>query len=395
MIALLGVVLVAGGCRRHAAKPTAVPSAPVEVATAARSDVPVYREYPGTLESIRTVELNARVEGWLLRQHVPDGAMVSPGQTIYELDPAPFVVALDQAQADLAVAEAQYANAKQKYERNRPLVEVDAVSAEEFETLEAQYLGARATVEARTAAVEQAALNLSYCVIPSPARGQLSRSRVFEGTLVTPGVNATLNNVRQLDPLWVEFQPVSDDVPALRALMSSGEAVTEIALPASSSQRWSTKGKVVFIDNSVGSRSSTILSRLEFPNPDLAVLPGTYVTVRLRTATLSNVVTIPESAIAYQSAQATVWIVDAQEQANLVSIETGPRGGAGIVVTKGLSGGERVVTSGQLRLRQGEPVRVVTPPSPSAGGAPAQAAPAAPASAPARSSRRTTSGASR
>lgn len=380
-IALL-LSLFAGGCHRSKPEPPTPPPPPVEVAIAERGEIPIHRDYPGTLVSVRTVELSARVEGWLLRQEIPDGAMVKPGDVVYRIDPAPFVVALDQATADLAVAEAQYANAMQKYERNKPLVKVDAVSAETFESLEAQYLAAKASVEARKAAVEQAALNLSYCTIPSSAAGQLSKSLVFEGTLVTPGVNATLNNVRQLDPLWAEFQPISDDIPALHALMKEGSASTPISLPPSATVPWTTNGKVVFIDNAVGSRSATITARLEFANPKFEVLPGTYVNVRLRTGTLENAVSVPEQAIVYQSAQPTIWVVDADDKVRLVTLETGPRGGAGIVVMQGLQGGERVVRSGQQRLKAGEHVRVVTAPAAAPAAAPATR-PGAPAAAPA------------
>lgn len=381
------------GCRRHEEAPKPPPPPPVEVVAAQTADVAVFRDYPGTLVSIRTVELNARVEGWLLRQEIPDGATVKPGDVVYRIDPAPFIVSLDQAKADLAVAEAQYANAKQKYERNKPLVEVDAVSAEEFDTLEAQYLAADASVKARAAAVEQAALNLSYCTIPSPASGQLSKSKVYEGTLVTPGVNATLNNIRQLDPLWAQFQPISDDIPALRELMKSGEAVTAISMPASSTSTWSTKGKVVFIDNEVGARTSTIVARLEFPNPDLAVVPGTYVNVRFQTETLKDAVTIPEEAIGYQSAQALVWVVRENGTADNVTIETGPRGGLGIVVTKGLKAGDRVVVKGQLKLKPNEPVHVLpSAPASAAGAAPPSKVGATPGTASAPSAKPSSDG---
>jgi len=353
----------ASACERPKEAPKTPPPPPVEVAVAESSDVPVHRDYPATLMSVRTVELSARVEGWLLRQEIPDGSMVKPGDVVYRIDPAPFQVSLDQATADLAVAEAQYANAAQKYERNKPLVLVDALSAEEFETLEAQYLAAQAQVKARAAAVEQAALNLSYCTIASPAAGQLSKSQVYEGTLVTPGVNATLNNIRQLDPLWAQFQPVSDDIPALRALMQSGDATTAISLPSTIASDWSTKGKVIFIDNEVGSRTSTIVARLEVANPKLLLVPGTYVSVRLQVELLKGAVTVPEEAISYQSAQALVWVVKDDGTADDITIETGPRGGAGIVVTKGLKAGDRVVTKGQLKLRPNIAVKVVTPAS--------------------------------
>lgn len=358
LVAMAGTTLLPAlaSCRKEAPKEAVAPVIPVNAVAAASSDVPVYRDYPATLVSVRTVVLEARVEGWLMRQHVPDGGMVEPGTLVYEIDPAPFLVSLDQAKADLAVAEANRANAFQKYERNRPLVEVNAISKEEFDSLEADFLAASAQVLARKAAVEQAELNLSYCKVFSPVRGQLSRSQVFEGTLVGPSMNRTLNNVRQLDPIWVQFQPVSADIPAIRSLMREGGATTSVTLPGSS---WRSEGKVVFIDNEVGARTSTIVVRLEIPNADLFVVPGTYVSVRLLVDTLTNAVTIPTEAIVYQSAQAMVWVVNEDGSVKPVTIETGPAGGLGTVVTRGLAAGEKVVTRGQMKLRPDSKVRVV------------------------------------
>lgn len=378
---IAAATVVAAGtaaCDRAPKAPPPAPVIPVVAATAVTADVPVHRDYPASVVSVRTVVLEARVEGWLLRQRVPDGAMVEPGTVVYEIDPAPFIVSLDQARADLAIAVAQEADARQKYERNKPLVKVDAVSQEQFDSLEANYQAAKAQVLARKAAMEQAELNLSYCTVLSPARGQLSKSQVWEGTLVGPNMNRTLNNVRQLDPVWIQFQPVSQDIPALRELMKSGEASTSATMPGSS---WQGRGRVVFIDNEVGSRTSTIVARLEVPNPDLAIVPGAYLSVRLLVETLKGAVTIPTEAIIYQSAQAMVWVIGADDSVRAVTIETGPQSGSSTVVTKGLAAGDRVVQKGQLKMKPGQRVSIqAATPAPAATSAPAATpAPRAPA----------------
>ncbi|MBM4113551.1 MAG: efflux RND transporter periplasmic adaptor subunit, partial [Phycisphaerae bacterium] len=353
--ALLLLAAAPSSCRKKQAAPVPVPEIPVVAAAAVVADVPVHREYPASVMSMRTVVLEARVEGWLLQQKVADGSMVEPGQVIYEIDPAPFIVSLDQARANLAVAIAQEADARQKYERNKPLVEVDAVSQEEFDSLEADYRAAQAQVLSNRAQVEQAELNLSYCTVISPAKGQLSKSQVWEGTLVGPSMNRTLNNVRQLDPVWIQFQPVSQDIPALRELMKSGAASTPTSMPGSD---WSRTGKIVFIDNEVGARTSTIVARLEVPNPDLAIVPGAYVSVTLLVETLKGAITIPTDAIVYQSAQAMVWVIGADDAVKAVTIETGPQDGSNTVVKKGIAAGDRVVVKGQLKLKPGRKVVV-------------------------------------
>ena len=161
-LALAASALVAFGCEEKKPAPRTPPPPTVVVSPAGTADVPVYRDYPATAMSIQPVAIVPRVEGWLLEQNFVNGAMVAANQTLYRIDPAPFQAKLDAASAQLAVANAQLFNAKQQYERNKPLLESDAVSQEKLESLEASYLAAEAQVESAEAGIEIAKLNLSY-----------------------------------------------------------------------------------------------------------------------------------------------------------------------------------------------------------------------------------------
>ena len=373
---LAALCAVAGSACSKRSAPPERPAAPVVSVPATVSDVTISRDYPAQAVSVRTVEIDARVEGWLLRQRYADGAMVDAGQLMYELDPAPYRIALEQAQAQLAASEATLFDATQKYERNKPLVASGAISREEFDELEAKWLGAKAGVLAAAAGVDNATLNLSYCTIASPVRGQASRTRVYEGTLVKPESNGNLTDVRQLDPIWVEFSPVASDIPALRALQSSGASNVPVKDPGGT---WSSTGKVVFVNNAVDSSTSTIIARIEVANPDLAILPGQYLSVSLPQRVLKNAISVPQPAIVYQTAAAIVWTVTPEQTAKSANVEVIGFGGAGLVIGSGLSPDARVIVEGQGRLAPGAKVAEAPAPKP----APPEGQPTAPAPKPA------------
>jgi membrane fusion protein (multidrug efflux system) len=368
-IAALAAALAGAACSKHAAPPER-PATPVVSVPVTVSDVTISRDYPAQAVSVRTVEIDARVEGWLLKQKYADGAMVDAGQLMYELDPAPYRIALEGAQATLAAAEANLFDATQKYERNKPLVSTGAISREEFDQLEAQWLSAKAGVLSAAAAVDNAKLNLSYCTITSPVRGQASKTRVYEGTLVKPQSNGSLTDVKQLDPVWIEFSPVSSDIPALRALQASGAATVPVRDPSGT---WTGAGKVVFVNNAVESSTSTIVARIEVANPDLAIMPGQYLSVSLPQRVIKGALSVPQPAVVYQTAAAIVWTVTPEQTAKPTNIDVIGFGGAGLVIGSGLTADSRVIIEGQGRLAPGskvaeapkpaEPARTTTAPA--------------------------------
>ena len=188
--------------------PEAVPTrtAPaVTVAVVAQRPVPVYGQYVGQTEAVKTVEVRARVEGFLDQQTMPDGADVKAGDVLFVIDPRPFRVALDSAKAQLIRDEARLVNAHQITARYRPLYEQQAVSRQELEQAEADERAAGATVEASRAAVEQAELNLGYTTVRSPVTGRMGRAEVRVGSLVGRNEATLLATVSTLDPMYVNF----------------------------------------------------------------------------------------------------------------------------------------------------------------------------------------------
>ena len=341
-------VAAAAACGKPPEAPAGPPPSPVRTVMPTVSDVPVHRDYPGITMSVRTVDIIPRAAGWIDVQGFANGQDVAQGQLLYQIDPRPYQVAAEKAKADIAVVEAELRNAGDMVTRNRPLVEVAAISQQEFDRLVANERTARANLDARRALLDQANLDLSFTRILSPVTGQASATNIYEGTYVTP--QQVLVTVRQMDPIWVEFQPVQQDLPALRRMQAEGDASTVAALPGSD---WHRSGKVVFVDNTVNRDTATVRTRIEVPNADRAIAPGAYVNVRLEVDRLQGAVSVPELAIVYQTAAATLWTVDAEGKARQRTVTLGPRGGAGIVVTEGLKPDEPVVTEGMQRLYDG------------------------------------------
>ena len=347
-ILCLALAAAAASCGKPPAAPAAPPPSPVRTLKPTVADVPVHRDYPGITMSVRTVEVIPRVTGWIVRQGFANGADVSEGQLLYEIDPRPYQVAVEKAKADIAVVEAELRNASDMVTRNRPLVEVAAISQQEFDRLIANERTARANLDARRALLDQANLDLSFTRILSPVTGQSSATNIYEGTYVTP--QQVLVTVRQMDPVWVEFQPVQQDLPALRRMQADGDRSTVASLPG---RDWSRTGKVVFIDNTVNRDTATVRTRIEVPNADRSIAPGAYVNVRLQVDRLEGALSVPEPCVVYQTAAATLWVVDAEGKARQRMVTLGPRGGAGIVVTDGIGPDDQVVSEGMQRLYDG------------------------------------------
>lgn len=345
---LAALAAIAAACSRAPQAPPGPPPMPVTTVRPTVGDVAVYRDYPGIAMSVRTVDIIPRVSGWIDEQAFRDGQEVSERQLLYRIDPRPYEVARERARAEVAMVEAELRNAGDRVIRNRPLVEVGAISQQEFDQYLADERTAVAKLDARRAALNEANLNLSFTRIESPLAGKASATAFWPGTMVGP--QQLLVTVRQMDPLWVEFQPVSQDLPELGRLQASGTAATEVSTPDGA---WTRMGKVVFVDNTVIPTTSTVRTRLEIPNADRTMAPGAYLNVRLKVRELAGALSVPERAVVYQTAAATLWVLDAERTARQKVVRTGPRGGAGIVILEGIGPDDEVVVEGTQRLFDG------------------------------------------
>lgn len=385
----VAIAAVLAGCSKEGGAPAGpggggMPPAVVGVVTVAEQAVPVQTELPGRVEALRTAQVRARVNGVVLQRLFTEGSEVKAGQSLFQIDPAPYQAQLDSAQASLAKAQANLSQAAALAERNKPLVEAKAISQQEYLLSVASAKQAEADVAAAKAAIATAKLNLDYARVSAPISGRIGRALVTEGALVSAGEATQLALIQQTSSVYVNFTQSANEVQQLKRALAKGQmrsagnnaAQVQVLLDDGSSK----PGKLLFTDLTVDTTSGQVSLRAEVPNADGALLPGQYVRVRLAQAELPSAILLPQQAVTRGSAGDTVLVVGPDSKPQPRKVKIGGAEGNQWVVLEGLKPGEQVIADGfQKMFVPGAPVK----PVPFAASAASAAAPgAAPASAP-------------
>jgi membrane fusion protein (multidrug efflux system) len=342
-----------------------MPTPEVAVTTVAQEALPVSWEYVGQTAGSREVEVRARVTGILMSRNFKEGERVKKGQSLFTIDPKPFEAALARAVADVAAAEARYAQAQRNAARLKPLYAEKAVSQKEHDdAVSAEAIGA-ADVNAAQARLTEAKLNLAYTKVESPISGITTRALPSEGTLIS-GPNVLLTSVVQVDPIWVNFGVPDNEQAKIQKNVQAGVLKLprgfEVELRLADGSVYAHKGKLDFSDVRVSTATGTREARAELPNPDGALHPGQFVRVVLKGATLPNAVTVPQRAVMEGPQGKFVYVVDENSTAQAVPVQAGDwSAGERWIITSGLKGGERVITDGVMKIGPGAPVKVAEP----------------------------------
>lgn len=364
------------------------PPATVGVVTVASQSVALQTELPGRVSAARVAQVRARVNGVVQQRLFREGSEVHAGQLLYQIDPAPYKAALESAQASLAKAQANLAHTTAQVERNKPLVDANAISKQDFTALVTAQKQAEADVAAGKAAVQTAQINLDYAAVSAPISGRIGQALVTEGALVSAAEATQLALIQQTGTVYVNFTQSSADVLRLRKaiaskqLRASGDGSVPVRIVLEDGTELPKPGKLLFTDLTVDATSGQITLRAEVPNTDGLLLPGQYVRVRLSQAELPSGMLLPQQAVTRSNQGDTVLVVGADGKPTPRPVKVGNAQGGQWVILGGLQPGEQVIVDGfQKMMVPGAPVKTVpwTP-----GGAPAAAsAPAAQASAPA------------
>jgi len=416
LVAVAAVVLAA--CSSPEVKPASEPPK-VTVVTVAQRTVPVYGQYVGQTEAVKTVEVRARVEGYLERQVVPDGGDVKAGHLLFVIDPRPLEATLRQAQAtvardtaqlrqteaalvqreaDLQQAQAnverdlaQLENARAQERRYGTLLQKELIAAEQYDQLrtnmvaldktvqadraalenaKAALAAARATIEnaraiirADEAAVDSARLQLGYTIIRSPLDGRMGKADVRVGSLVGRSDSTLLATVSTLDPMYVNFSVSEREALAVWRRRPGASGIT-ITLPDDSA--YPQTGKLDFVDRAVDPRTGTLALRAAFPNPGRVLQPGQYVRLRVLLEERADALLVPQAAVQESQGSASVFVVAPDQTVQARTVKLGPRFETEWVVDEGVKPGEQIVVSGLQQIRAGvrvEPTRAATPPA--------------------------------
>jgi multidrug efflux system membrane fusion protein len=370
-VLLTAALAAASGCSKQQAPGGAggapqMPPTLVTVAVAKGATVPLYLDEIGKSGAFESVTVMPQVAGRITERNFSDGADLKKGQVLFVIDPRPFQAQLDAAVAQQAQAKAALDLAQSQLKMYESLNDPRAVSQLDYQTKKNAVEVGQAQVQAADAAVENAKLSLDYCTIRSPIDGRAGARLVDVGNIVQANTTALLS-IQRVDPIYADFTVTEQDLPKVRQQMSRGALKTLVRLP-SDTDATARSGSLTFLDNAVQNATGTINLRATVANADHHFWPGEFVNVRLILATEANAVLIPNEATQISQRGPFVYVVHADNTAELRPVTLGQRQGDDVVVSSGVAAGERVVLTGQLAIIPGGPV-VVAPPSPAEPGA--------------------------
>jgi len=363
LLAFLSISLA--GCGDSAEQDEKEPTPQVRVETLQLQPLAISSELSGRILAPRTAEVRARVAGVVLKRVYREGSDVKQGDVLFLIDPAPFKADHDSARATLAKAQANLYQARLQEQRYRELVDDKAVSRQEYDNARASFLQADAEVAEAKAALERARLNLGYATVTAPISGRIGRALVTEGALVGQNETTPLATIQQLDPIHADVTQSTRELNALRRALRAGElqqvgdGQARATLIQDDGSAYPLTGKLLFSDISVDPSTNQITLRSEFPNPDLDLLPGSYVRVRLEQAVQPKGLSVPQRAILRDSAGVPkVLVVDPQARVSDRQVVLGSAQGDRWVVSEGLAPGEQVVIEGLQHVKAGDQVQV-------------------------------------
>ena len=351
------VALLLGGCSSREA-PAGPPRPHVSVANPIVREVIDWDDYVGRFEAVQDVTVMPRVSGTITEIMFRNGQDVKAGQPLFVIDPRPFRAIYLQAVADLSKARATQTNASTVSARAQKLVDAQILSREDYENRLATLHAADADVDAKTAAVEAARLNLEFTTVPAPVTGRVSDRRVSVGDTVVSNTTP-LTRVVTLDPIWFDFEGAESFYLKYVRQDQSGErrssryAPNPVEVQLADETGYPHKGRMVFVDNAIDTHSGTIRAQAELPNPDGFLTPGMFGRARLLGSGAYKAMLIPDEAIVTDQTRRLVYVVGEDGAVAPRIVETGPLVVGLRVVRTGIAPMDKVVLDGLARLQPG------------------------------------------
>ena len=315
----------------------------------------VKTELPGRTDAYRVAEVRPQVSGIILHRNFTEGSDVKAGESLYQIDPATYQAAYDNAKGELVKAQAAANIAHLTVKRYVPLVGTQYVSKQEYDQAVATAQQADASVVAAKAGVESARINLAYTKVTSPINGRIGKSSVTEGALVTNGQSTALATVQQLDPIYVDVTQSSSDFMRLKQQTSLQKGDTSsVELLMENGQPYPLKGTLQFSDVTVDESTGSITLRALFPNPQHMLLPGMFVRARIDEGTQPDAILVPQQGVTRTPrGDATVLVVNDKNQVESRTVVAPQAIGDRWLITEGLKNGDRVIISGLQKVRPG------------------------------------------
>lgn len=358
-VVLIAAALLLSACSgdKSAQPAAAAPQAlAVTVIEVAPTQAPLVVEAVAQAEGAREVEVRARVSGILEKWLFREGEPVKAGQMLFRIERAPFEIALAQAKARLAEAQAVEEQTAREAQRLTGLVAEKAISQKEFDDARSASAVARAAVKSAEAAVREAELNLSYTQVTAPVAGVTGRAQRSEGSLVNTGSDSLLTTIAQINPIWVRFSLSDNDLAAVPGGRAAVRSFREVELQLPDGSILPQRGRINFSASRIDPALGTLEMRAEFANADAVVLPGQFVRARVIAGERDNVFLVPQAAVTQTESGPVVMLANADGKVEPRPVKLGQWQGKDWVVTGGLQAGDRVIVDNLIKLRPGAPV---------------------------------------
>lgn len=342
--------------------PPAPPPPPeVTVGPVVQQDVPVYQELVGQTTGMQDVEIRARAEGYLQRVAFSEGTLVRKGDLLYVIDPKPLEATLAGAKADLATWQARLDKTNNDVKRYTPLAKIQAVSQQELDNAVAAQAAANAQVEAGKAAVDKATLDLSYTRILAPVSGLIGTTKVKEGALVGRGENTLLTTISTIDPIKFRAGVAEAEYLRIRQQLerTAGSANLKevpVQLVLADGTTYTHEGHPEFAERNVDASTGTLMIQFTFPNPDGLLRTGQYGRARFVLEKRTAAMLVPQRAVQETQGQYSVAVVSGDGTVAFHSVKVGPRTESSWVIEEGIKPGDRVITEGLQRVKDGTKV---------------------------------------
>ncbi|MBI5690492.1 MAG: efflux RND transporter periplasmic adaptor subunit [Verrucomicrobia bacterium] len=371
----LGVAAVACGfvvsaCAPQRAPQAAPPPPEVAVVTVAAQRVVLTTELPGRASPYRIAEIRPQVNGLIQKRLFAEGGDVEAGQALYQIDPAPFQAALNNARAALGRAEASLPAIAARAERFRDLVADKAVSQQNLDDAAAALRQTEADIQFYKATLENARINLGYTRVVAPISGRIGSSAVTDGAIVTAYQPVPLATIQQLDPIYVDVPQSTNELLRLQRRLADGRMAQDankpdaVRLILEDGTPYPHEGTLQFRDISVDRSTGAVTLRMVFPNPQGVLLPGMFVRTAVKEGVNEKGILVPQPAVMRDpKGNPFSYVVDAQGLAQPRPLKLDRAIGSNWLVSEGLAPGDKVIVEGLQRVRPGSPVRLPMPPA--------------------------------
>jgi len=362
---LLATAAVLASCsRRESAAPAPTPE--VATVTVVEQPIELTTELPGRTSPYRIAEIRPQVSGLIQKRLFTEGADVAAGQPLYQIDPAPFQAALDNAQAALARAEANLPAARARAERFKQALADKAVSQQDFDDASAALKQAQADIQYYTAMVASARINLGYALIVSPIAGRIGKSAVTDGAIVTAYQPVPLTTIQQLDPIYVDVPQSTTELLKLQRRLQAGQLSRDstngnaVELILADGTKYPLPGTLQFRDVSVDPTTASVILRMVFPNPDGVLLPGMFVRAVVKEGVNERAILIPQQTVSRDpKGNPLALLVDADGKVQQRKLTLERAIGDRWLVTSGLAPGDHLIAEGMQKVRPGAAVKEV------------------------------------